>query len=158
MTPGTCLPISKGGTGCDYKELILESGLYPIGSVLTTTTNTNPRSYLGGTWEGFGDGRTLVGVGNNGTTNYAAAQQTGGADSVTLTVAQMPSHTHNVYGWPNKGSMSGVGVLPYDTTWGSVGGNTAFGQDTPIARATGGNGSHENRMSYITVYFWKRVS
>lgn len=40
-------------------------------------------------------GRVIVGVGSNGTNAYALGNS-GGADSRTLTVAQMPSHTHSV--------------------------------------------------------------
>lgn len=40
-------------------------------------------------------GRVIVGVGSNGTNTYALGNS-GGADNRTLTVAQMPSHTHSV--------------------------------------------------------------
>lgn len=36
---------------------------YPIGSLYITTTATNPTTYFGGTWERYGEGRVLMGVG-----------------------------------------------------------------------------------------------
>lgn len=63
---------------------------YPIGSIYITTTNTNPSTTIGGTWESFATGRTLVGVSSDGTVGT-----TGGSSSVTLTTAQMPAHTHS---------------------------------------------------------------
>ena len=35
---------------------------WPVGTILATTTNTSPASYLGGSWEAYAPGRTLVGV------------------------------------------------------------------------------------------------
>jgi hypothetical protein len=35
---------------------------WPVGTILATTTNTSPASYIGGSWEAYAPGRTLVGV------------------------------------------------------------------------------------------------
>ncbi|MCL2038115.1 hypothetical protein FWG95_03925 [Candidatus Saccharibacteria bacterium] len=110
---GTCLPTSKGGTGCDaaatmgFLKSEMVNTLYPVGSIIITTTNTNPGGNLGGTWAQFGQGRTLLGVGSNaansnttygsmaaGTINRTTAEETSGVVSHTLTTAQMPGHTH----------------------------------------------------------------
>ena len=69
---------------------------YPVGSIYITIVNTNPANTLGGTWESFGQGRTLIGVGSNGTTNYSSASATGGNAKVTLTTGNIPAHTHTV--------------------------------------------------------------
>lgn len=67
--------------------------LFPIGAVYITAGNTNPGTFLGGTWSQIAQGRTLIGVGTLGTDTYAAAD-TGGAARVTLTTTEMPSHNH----------------------------------------------------------------
>lgn len=62
--------------------------IYPVGSIYMNVTNLNPATVFGGTWEEI-QGRFLLG--------RSAAHQVGqqaGAETVTLTVAQMPAHTH----------------------------------------------------------------
>lgn len=62
--------------------------IYPVGSIYMNVSNLNPATIFGGTWEEI-QGRFLLG-------RSAAHQagQTAGAETVTLTVAQMPAHTH----------------------------------------------------------------
>ena len=69
---------------------------YPIGSIYITTDNTNPSTTLGGTWEAYGQGRTLIGMGSNGTNNYQTISSTGGNSKVTLQSSNLPSHTHTL--------------------------------------------------------------
>lgn len=79
---------------------------YPIGSIYITSQYSSASQVadaIGGTWESFGQGRTLVGVGSNGTTNYSSVASTGGNSKVTLTTNNIPSHTHTVTA---KGSVS----------------------------------------------------
>lgn len=40
--------------------------IYPIGSIYTSTVNTNPSTYFGGTWSSIGESYLII---NNGTTN-----------------------------------------------------------------------------------------
>lgn len=115
----------------------------PVGAIYTTTVSTNPSTILGyGTWTAFGAGRTLVGV-DTGQTEFDTVEETGGAKTHTLTIAEMPSHNHSVA--MSGGSNNGL------TTSNSFqfGGNTGF---------TGGDGAHNNLQPYITVYFWKRTA
>lgn len=79
-----------------YQQLTnseLLSLVYPVGSIYTSVNNTNPGSFLGGTWVSFGAGRTLIGV-SSADNDFSAAQKTGGTKQVTLGTNQMPSHTH----------------------------------------------------------------
>ncbi len=66
---------------------------FPVGAVYITAGNTNPSSFLGGTWSQIAQGRTLMGVGTLGSDTYAAGA-TGGAARVTLTTGEMPAHNH----------------------------------------------------------------
>lgn len=67
---------------------------WPIGSVFTSVVSTNPATLLGiGTWTAIAAGRVLVGR-DGADTDFDTAEETGGAKTVTLTEAQIPSHTH----------------------------------------------------------------
>ena len=72
------------------------------GSAISRTTYAGLFAVLGTTY-GAGNGsttfnipdlRTRVAVGKNGTGTFATLGATGGAETVTLTSAEMPSHTH----------------------------------------------------------------
>ena len=67
-----------------FKSALLDY-LYPVGSVYMSISNSNPGDTFGGTWVAFGQGRTLVGVGSNGTTNYSTVEATGGNESQSYT-------------------------------------------------------------------------
>lgn len=73
--------------------------IYPIGSIYMSVSNVNPSTLFGGTWVAWGSGRVPVGVDANNT-NFNTVEKTGGANTVTLTEAQMPKHHHD------KGTLS----------------------------------------------------
>lgn len=65
---------------------------YPIGSLYWSGNLTNPSTLFGGTWVQIKD-RFVWAKGDNDTVNA-----TGGAKTVTLTVNQIPIHTHTFTG------------------------------------------------------------
>lgn len=72
--------------------------MHPIGSVYTTTTYSTVsqvENALGGKWEVYGSGRTLVGV-NPDSTDFNEVNKTGGSISTTLSASNLPSHTHSI--------------------------------------------------------------
>ena len=85
-TSSTKLLVANGSTVTyrDWNKLVnsIKSAMYPVGSVYITYNNVNPGTFLGGTWERFGQGRTLVGegTGNDGSTSmsFTTAGDTGG--------------------------------------------------------------------------------
>ena len=87
--------------------------IYPVGSIYISTSISDPKtvaSTLGvGTWEAYATGRTLIGSGSNGTTSYSA-NTTGGNEksSITLTVENLPSHSHT---YDKSSSTTGSHVL-----------------------------------------------
>jgi len=71
---------------------------YPIGSIYETTTYSNARevsSALGGTWEEYGKGKTLVAVDYNDD-NFNVVNKTGGNITTILSSSNLPSHTHSI--------------------------------------------------------------
>lgn len=72
--------------------------MYPVGSIFETTnysTTSQVQNALGGTWEIYGAGRILVGI-NTDDSNFNTAGKTGGVSSITLSTANIPSHTHSI--------------------------------------------------------------
>ena len=76
-TSSTKLLVNYGNTVMyrDWDKLVssIKNAMYPVGSVYITYNNVNPGTFLGGTWERFGQGRTLVGegTGNDGSTSMS---------------------------------------------------------------------------------------
>ena len=63
--------------------------VYPVGSIYWSSNNTNPATLFGGTWTQIKD-RFILAAGDS----YSNGA-TGGAATVTLTVSNMPSHSHS---------------------------------------------------------------
>jgi len=71
---------------------------YPVGAIYISTVATNPNTLFGfGTWTTFGAGKVLVSL-DTGDTDFDVASETGGAKTHTLSTAEMPSHTHVMFG------------------------------------------------------------
>ncbi|MCL2038034.1 hypothetical protein FWG95_03470 [Candidatus Saccharibacteria bacterium] len=176
---GTCLPVSKGGTGaCTLTDaqtaLDIKTPLdsYPVGSIYISITNTSPSTTLGGgTWVQFGQGRTLLGIGSNdantdttfgnttaGAINRTTVEELGGESAHTLIIAEMPNHNHPPY--PVAGQSTTI--LHYVS--GGVGANTINVGGSLNMQGyggtgfSGGGGAHNNVQPYVTVYFWKRAN
>lgn len=124
---------------------------HPIGSIYTSTVNTDPGTLFGGTWERIKD-RFLLAAGDT----YAAGK-TGGEAAHTLTTNEMPSHTHPMYSsngggdgtWtPDEGTYLVDSVSTVKTTWWA-----RLGMN-----AAGGSAAHNNMPPYLTVYAWKRTA
>ena len=113
----------------------------------------------GGTYNGYLTpnlrDRFIVGAGNT----YNPGN-TGGANSVTLTIAQMPSHTHiqdEHSHIQNTGAWSAYGTRMVTTNTGPSGQYTT-GLTTATNQNTGGDQAHENRPPYYALCFIMRVS
>lgn len=144
--------------------------LFPIGAVYITYNDNNPGNFLGGTWERFGQGRTLVGegTGNDGSTSMSfTSSGTGGEYKHQLSYFEMPGHVHNEYamvegytGWDT------FTPLPYSMLFRFGGGDyrenvsQCHAARVPLNTFTsteGGSQSHNNVQPYIVTYFWRRT-
>lgn len=161
---------------------------YPVGSLFLTTSEIPPENLLGGKWEVYGQGRTIVGV-NPDVEKYNVPGKTGGAETVILTTEQIPSHGHNVKvnssgscsisksgGHTHKfkvlknqtkteGARDVIHVDGSGSSWSSVvTDNGAHTHTVPNHTHTlsqsnvGGGQEHNNMQPYITVYMFVRVS
>ena len=129
------------------------SSVYPVGSVyINASVSTNPGTLLGfGTWAAFGAGRVMVGL-DAGQAEFNTLGQTGGTKTHTLTVNEIPSHSHTtVVNISNPDT-------PNSTPAVTNAANTAGTFDPVTDGATGGGLPHNNLQPYIVVYMWKRTA
>lgn len=59
----------------DFQNLFLK--FYPIGSIYISTTNVDPNTAFGGTWERWGKGKTVIGVDEDDST-FSSVEISGG--------------------------------------------------------------------------------
>jgi microcystin-dependent protein len=119
-------------------------GLYPVGTIYESIVSTNPGTLFGfGTWAAFGAGKVLVGL-DATDANFDTAEETGGAKTHTLSVGEIPAHTHTQANASTAGAQDGAASRAYS-------GNAATG-------STGGGSAHNNLQPYIVVYRWKRTA
>lgn len=123
---------------------------YPIGSIYQSTEATNPATFMGGTWERFGNGKTLIAV-DEADGDFSTVMRTGGEKTHVLTIEEMPSHTHRQYVSANNGNDS------IRKDWDADGSGKAYDQGMETGR-TGGNKPHNNLQPYVTIYRWRRIA
>ena len=122
---------------------------YPIGSLFQSVKDEDPSTIMGGNWERFAQGQTIVGV-NKDDPDFGAAGKTGGSKTHKLTINELPKHTVplGLNRGPNP-SVSGSGTSGY--LWGEVSGGKNSG-------SVGDDQPHNNMQPYITVYMWVRTA
>lgn len=128
---------NKFFTGGDVRDMI--DRLFGVGYVWISYTNTSPASLVGGTWAPI-TGRFPY---------FNAGSSTGGANSQTLSIAQMPAHSHRL-------------DLKYGNDWmedswnWSVSSSKMFTTDAET-ESVGGGQPYNNMPAYQTLYAWRRV-
>ena len=146
----------------DYQDLKTEiiNIIYPVGSIYISIKDTNPSTFLGGTWKRWGNGRSPLGVDETMFSaqygDFSQPENIGGEITHKLTIAEMPSHSHGIerqrWFFTDTVLNSGAGAIlnnAGDSTSASYLGHT---------RLTGQSDSHNNMHPYITCYMWKRIS
>lgn len=130
----------------------LFDAMYPVGSIYLTMSSDNPSVLFGGTWERI-ESRFLY-----GTINGQGVGTTGGEETHTLTVNEMPSHSHNNTNGSNR--FLGYSTSTSDTTSGFTSGNlwNGTGKANTTIQNTGGGQAHNNMPPYIMVNIWKRTA
>ena len=85
--------------------------------------------------------------------DFDTAEKTGGAKEVTLTVAQMPKHTHNL----KTGAKTNAWKEPNYTIGYQYQEASAIVSSEGIEN-TGGDQPHNNLQPYIVCYMFKRTA
>ena len=128
--------------------------IYPIGSIYISAVSTSPSTLFGGTWERIKD-KFLLASGDNYT-----AGATGGEAAHTLTVDEIPSHSHPMYAYSDGGDLANgsdyVGNIAVPLTYTTTSRETSWHK--LFQAETGGNQAHNNMPPYLAVYVWKRTA
>ena len=128
--------------------------LYPVGSYYWSSNPTDPGTLFGGTWEQIKD-RFVLAAGGSYTVG-----STGGEATHTLTVNEMPRHSHdriacqNYYlgdnGLPPNGTAQSAALI---ATSGASNQSVGYYGTIP----SGGSAAHNNMPPYIVAYCWHRT-
>ena len=184
----TSMKIGSEGGGASFTGTLLADGfaitgyaslidyIYPVNSIYLSIDNINPQlRFLNTTWQNVAEGKFLagVGLGNDGVNNKnITSGDNSGKYETTLTVDQLPSHTHTGV----TGTMSNGGQVITDgepTLLDSLQsikhqdtGHTSSTDSNKILKLDGqvflnntGSGSPiDNTPPSFGVYVWKRIS
>ena len=162
----------RESTSDPWERLLIQANInfnliYPVGSIYMSTVNVDPGTIFGGTWERLKD-KFLLGAGDTYT-----AGDTGGEATHTLTVDEMPAHTHgskslvgtmNPLAWAASASESGIvsAVQQHIDRVGNSGSNWGDRKYTINAThehdSVGGSQAHNNMPPYIGVNSWHRTA
>ena len=121
---------------------------YPVGSYYISHNTTSPASLFGGTWQRI-ESRFLWACPTSGTIGA-----TGGEQTHTLTISEMPWHTHNqkvVSSYNGEGLSANADTDSYSTNAREVAQGVTTG-------AAGGGAAHNNMPPYVAVAIWRRTA
>lgn len=121
--------------------------IYPVDSIYLSYSHTSPAELFGGTWTRI-ENRFLWGTTSGGTIGG-----TGGSQTHTLTVNEMPRHRHTV------GSNALASNAPSHDTYFNSGYTNASANTWWVAtNYEGGGAAHNNMPPYIQVSVWRRTA
>lgn len=123
--------------------------IYPVGSIYMSIISKNPGEIYGGIWQRIAKGRAIVGV-DEDDSDFSTAEKTGGEKEHTLTIAEMPSHSHGA----NSGATTFADGGINEPSQGS--GNRTFAYLS--LTSTGGGQPHNNLQPYFTCYIFVRTA
>lgn len=121
--------------------------VYPVGSIKMTTVNETPANSIGGIWERWGNGRMPIAIDEN-QAEFAECEQIGGEKEHSLSIDEIPAHTHSVT-LESSGTVTSLGF--------GVTSAAATEKKDVQTGSTGGGKAHNNMPPFITCYFWKRI-
>lgn len=117
-----------------------------MGSVYISFHSTSPASSIGGTWTQITDKVLRASTNTN----------TGGKDTHTLSINEMPAHRHGDATWVYYAHLVNGGVQKgHRLTW--VTDNSCSKNET-FNKSTGGGKAHNNLPAYQNCYVWHRTA
>lgn len=146
-------PPSEGGAVIESLLNLIFDRAHPVGSYYWSSNSTNPSKLFGGTWEQVTD-KFVLAAGN--TYKVGAV---GGEAEHKLSVAELPTHYHEIA----RGSYAGTGYTtsdhPFLRSTGTVGGgNPPIENDNNRTGNIGQGTAHNNMPPYVVAYCWRRTA
>lgn len=151
------------GVRQECNEMTADFKGYPVGSIYLSWENTNPQTFMGGTWVRMAEGRGLFGVGRstgrNGIADNVNEHEEFGDWKHTISVEEMPSHDHGVYIQNTSGNPqvdAPQWTIAFPNNWKQYSSATRL-----LASSTskkGGNQSFYIMPPYIGIYVWRRTA
>lgn len=121
---------------------------FPVGFIYLAATSTSPGTTFGGTWVALTSGYFLRPAGT--------FSGTGGESSHTLTVGEMPSHSHkwdaNLVWTESNNRGPAISDSRYDSAWWYV------WSSNDSTSSVGGSAAHNNLPPYQNVFGWRRTA
>ena len=123
---------------------------YPVGSLYTSSKSTDPHELFGGKWKPIQD--TFLWCAGP----KHAAGTTGGAETHTLTIDEMPAHSHQYNRLPQLYVNTDLSKIEQANVAKSAraSSNTEYVQ----TGSTGGGKPHTIMPPYRSVYAWERTA
>ena len=141
------VPVEFGGGSGDAPSFNeIANWIYPVGSIYMSVSEISPATLFGGEWEQLKD-RFLLGAGDT----YAAGDEDGEAEH-TLTIEEMPAHTHSSNSVRVTEKSSGSAAMRNANL-----SDLASDVSKPEVTSAGGGKAHNNMPPYLAVYMWKRT-
>lgn len=133
--------------------------VYPIGSLYCTTSASSPNALgIPGNWERYAQGQALTGW-KSGDSDFGTVGGTGGHKTHTLTVSQIPAHTHDQNNRVERAEMLISQSLKKTVSSGRKSDiDKNSGTISTKTFSTGGGGSHPILQPYRVVYIWRRIN
>lgn len=147
--PSTDTAINATNLNYNFSEIL--NLMCPIGRGFIDFTNTDYSNWLGFSWERELLGLTPIGY-NPNDEDFNEIGKTMGEKTHTLTINEMPSHTHNV----NLSAVTDTGIsrlITSDWSW-----DTKNQQNSGLINSSGGGQAHNNIQPSQVVAYWRRVA
>ena len=147
--PSTDTAINATNLNYNFNEIL--NLIYPIGRGFIDFTDTDYSNWLGFSWERELLGLTPIGY-NPNDEDFNEIGKTMGEKTHTLTINEMPSHTHNVN--LSAGTDTGISrLITSDWSW-----DTKNQQNSGLINSSGGGQAHNNIQPSQVVAYWRRVA
>ena len=136
----------------------IRNTFWPVGTILATSTNTSPASYIGGSWEAYAPGRTLVGVDahdSDFTLGKSSGSKMHNHSAGQNLLAGINVTTNSLY----LSMLESSGGINTNAQWiGGQGGNTSLIGHPRGTRMFGHTSDASSIQPYVAVCYWRRIA